>query len=273
LAAIRTAAYLIGLLPNRVGQFRVAQWYWWRRRPPHQVVSQRMVDGTRVELDLGDRTQALAFMTRRYSEELIREIVERLPADGLFFDVGANAGLVTFQVAHRRPDARIVAFEPNPAAVDAWRRNSRLNGRGRVSLEATAVSNKDGKANFDAPSSDLGAGFIAPPGRGFEVPVVALDSYCDAHGIARIDVMKVDVQGHEPEVLRGARGLLSSGAIRFMILEFDEQTFAACGSSRNDMLRIVADYGMRPAGPVDAEDVGFSPAAAGPFGYLVGKNS
>jgi FkbM family methyltransferase len=261
LAALRAGALVMGLLPSRAGQFRVAQWYWWRRRPPHRIVGQRLADGTRVELDLGDRTQALAFMTRRYSEDLIREIVANLPTGGLFLDVGANAGLVTFQVAHRRPDARIVAFEPNPAAVQAWRRNSRLNSGAHAVLEEMAVTDHDGRASLVAPPSDLGAGYIAEPGRGMQVDATTLDSYCRARGVEVVDVLKVDVQGHEQEVLGGAQQLLRNGAIRYMLLEFDDPTFAHRGLRRSDMLGIVEDYGMSAAGPTDAEDVAFIPAA------------
>jgi hypothetical protein len=80
------------------------------------------------------------------------------------------------------------------------------------------------------------------------------------HGIGRVDVMKVDVQGHEPEVVHGAQKLLRSGAIRFMILEIDDPTLANRGMSRDEMLRIVGDYDMRPVSSVDAEDVAFTPA-------------
>jgi hypothetical protein len=51
----------MGELPDHLGQFRLAQWYWQRRRPGHQILPQRLADGTRLELDLGDRTRALAY--------------------------------------------------------------------------------------------------------------------------------------------------------------------------------------------------------------------
>lgn len=277
IAAIRAGAYVMGVLPRRVGQFRLAQWYWWRRRPSHRVLRQQMADGTSLELDLGDRTQALAFLTRRYAEKLIRQIVAQLPRSGLFFDVGANAGLVTFQVAHRRPDVRIVAFEPNPAAAAAWRRNWRLTSTPSVTFEPTAVTDASGFAILDAPECDLGAGTIATGANSleirtvrretYEVPTLTLDDYCAANGIGRIDVVKVDVQGGEPDVLRGARHLLNARAIRYLILEFDEPALARRGLSREAMLDLVADHGMVPAGPVDIQDVAFTPAGREPASW------
>lgn len=261
LAALRVVAWLLGELPDHLGQFRLAQWYWWRRRPEHRLLGQRMVDGTALELDLGDRTQALAYLTRRYSEDLIQEIVSRLPAGGVFFDVGSNVGLVTFQVAQRRPDARIVAFEANPAAVAGWRRNRRLSASDQVAVEPAAVSDSVGVVTVHAPSIDLGAGRVQATGDGEPVPATALDAYCDAHGIDRIDVLKVDVEGSEPDVLEGSRGLLTSGRIRALIIEFNDVYLERRKWGRTAMVNWLAAHRMVAASPLDRDDVAFVAAA------------
>ena len=261
LAALRAASFAMGVLPDHVGQFRLAQWYWWRRRPGHCILPQRMADGTRLELDVGDRTQALAYLTRRYSEDLVREAVRRLPRSGLLFDVGANVGLVTFQVAHRRPDVRIVAFEPNPPAVQAWQRNHRLSMSPQVSLEPTAVSDSPGVVDVSAPSHDLGAGALATGGAGTSVAAITLDAYCTEAGIARIDVLKVDVEGAEPAVLAGARELLTGGAIRSLIVEFNDGYIEHRGSTRDSMVRWLREHGMVPDGPLDGGDISFVAAS------------
>lgn len=261
LAALRAGAWLLGELPDHLGQFRLAQWYWWRRRPDHRFLSQRMVDGTVLELDLGDRTQALAYLTRRYSEDLIREIVSRLPVGGVFFDVGSNVGLVTFQVAQRRPDARIVAFEANPAAVAGWRRNRRLSTSDAIAVEPTAVSARDGVVTVQAPSIDLGAGRIKETGDGEPVRATALDAYCDSHDIDRIDVLKVDVEGSEPDVLEGSRGLLISGRIRALIIELNDVYLERRRWDRAGIVNWLAAYRMVPVSPLDRDDVAFVVAA------------
>ncbi len=261
LAALRASAYVMGVLPDHLGQFRLAQRYWWSRRPEHQIVSQRLADGTRLELDLGDRTQALAYLTRRYCERLIRKIIGGLPPGGLFFDVGANVGLVTFQVAHRRPDVRIVAFEPNPAAVAGWERNMRLSASQLITLSATAVTDRVGiTVGFEAPSTDLGAGLVTAVGGEIEVPATTLDDYCSSRSIDRIDVVKIDVEGSEPEALDGARVLLASGVIRLLIVELNDGHFARRGGSRQALVQWLADHGMVPRDSIAADDVSFAPA-------------
>ena len=260
--SVRVGAYLLGALPDHLGQFRIAQRYWWYRRPEHQILRQRMTDGTELDLDLGDRTQGLAYLTRRYSEDLVQQIVIGLPPNGLFFDVGANVGLITFQVARRRPDVRIVAFEPYPVTIEGWKRNRRLTPSDRVTLEAVAVTDRIGSVDFWARPTDLGAGVVVPPGEGTNVPSTDLASYCAAHGIKRIDVLKVDVEGSELEVLEGASGLLSSGAVRVLLLEFNDDQLARRGTSRREMVSWLADHGMLPTSPLDAGDVWFAASRA-----------
>jgi FkbM family methyltransferase len=216
-----------------------------------------LVDGTRLQLDLGDRIQALAYLTRRYCEDLIRVITSGLPRCGLFFDVGANVGLVTFQVAHRRPDARILAFEPNPPAVAAWERNRQLCTSRLVTLIERAVTEEVGAITFDAPSADLGAGRASAAG--IEVPTTTLDDYCSSRGVDRIDVIKVDVEGAESKVLAGARRLLRSGAIRLLIVEFNEFHLSRAGKSRGVMVEWLADHGMVLRGST-GHDFSFAPA-------------
>lgn len=257
---VRASAWAMGALPDGLGQFRAAQRWWWRRRPGHLVLPQRLADGTQLELDLGDRTQALAYLTRRYSEPLIRELVRRLPREGLLLDVGANVGLVTFQVARRRPDARIVAFEPNPAAVERWRRNRRLSEAAHVTLEACAVGDRLGEVRVEAPASDLGAGLVASDGGGVAVPATTLDAWCAAHDVERVDVVKLDVEGFEPEALAGARELLAAGAIRALVVELNDGHFRRRGGSRSALVEWLGEHRMLPCSPLDADDVAFAPA-------------
>lgn len=242
LAGLRAWSYVAGLLPERSGQWRIAETYWHRRRPPHRLLEQRLVRGPRVTLDIGDRTQAMAYLTRRYSPDLVGEIVARLPAGGLFVDVGANVGLISAQVAHKRPDARIVAFEANPKAGDLFERNA----PGAL-LIPTAVTDHNGTVRFDAPDTDLGWGQISDNGR-LTVPAVTLDAYTAAHNIDRVDVLKIDVEGSEPDVLTGARGLLERQAIRAVIVELNDENLAARGSSRTDVLATLNGYGLTGAG-------------------------
>jgi hypothetical protein len=48
-----------------------------------------------------------------------------------------------------------------------------------------------------------------------------LDGFCQARGVAQIDVLKVDAEGHDLAVLQGAGGLLAGGHVKFVFIEFN----------------------------------------------------
>jgi FkbM family methyltransferase len=122
-------------------------------------------------------------------------------------DVGANIGLTSIIMARRL--SRVLAFEPSPPNLDLLRRNLALNDLDNVEVIAAAVSNRAGALAFHVAEFGPGSQVVSEGhfGRGaptIEVRSVRLDSF----GFPRIDFIKIDVEGHEPEVLAGARTLL-----------------------------------------------------------------
>lgn len=223
--ALRAASVALGSLPDGVGQFRIAQRLIGIGRVIPRVREVKMRNGTRMALDLHDRTQGIAFLIRRFDAELAAHIIENLPLDGVFIDAGANVGLVSFAVALKRPSARVFGFEPYPATAEIWERNKRINKAVKAELVRVALSDISGTAELGRDvASDSGSGRLgAQDETTFEVVTVTLDDFAEARGLERIDVLKLDVQGHEPEVLRGAQRLLQRGAIRTVLVEANDR--------------------------------------------------
>ena len=155
-------------------------------------------------------------------------------------DVGANVGAYTILFALWASEGRVVAFEPSPDARAGLQRHVRLNGTGdRVAIEPLALAAETGTATFrlhaftgmDALDERGGEGCI-------EVRTTTLDEYCAANDL-RPDVIKIDVEGAELAVLRGARRTLASGAAAVFV-EFHPAAWAATGLSAGDMRRELA---------------------------------
>ncbi|HEY6137805.1 MAG TPA: FkbM family methyltransferase [Thermoanaerobaculia bacterium] len=142
----------------------------------------------------------------------------------LVFDVGANRGqtIERFRDAFAQPV--IHTFEPGREAFAALQRrcagipdlhlnNAALGARAesRMFLENT----RDDMSSFLEPSVDAW-GEIADR---YPVDVTTVDSYCAAHGIERIDILKSDTQGLDLDVLRGAQRMIDSGAIGLVFME------------------------------------------------------
>ena len=136
-------------------------------------------------------------------------IAARVPRASTVVDVGANIGLSTILLA--RSAQRVIAFEPSPTNLGYLRRNLASNGIANVEVVAAAVSDRPGtlrfhEARFGAGSHVVAEGHVqggAIPA--INVPAVTLDDAL----ISPVSFIKIDAEGHEPDVLAGARAVLA----------------------------------------------------------------
>lgn len=148
------------------------------------------------------------------------------PVASVIFDVGANVGEWTLNAARHWPLASIYAFEPS---TDTFAKLEAATAGMHVTCVRSAVSDRSGQVQLhEVPGlpglSSLHARDLSTHGMEMtateDVDAVTLDEYCGANGIAAIDVLKLDVEGHELAALRGARDLLKNGSIKFIQFEF-----------------------------------------------------
>lgn len=153
--------------------------------------------------------------------------------DGIFADVGASTGW--FSVFFASLGREVVAFEPNPLPAARLRANAELNGVS-VELHEAAASDCVGKAvlhhNPHLPltsGASLDATVRPRANKGqITVPTVTVDTVI---GDRKVALMKVDVEGHEIEVLHGAFGVLEKWRPR-LVLE----------ANTEDHCRILAEF-------------------------------
>lgn len=174
------------------------------------------------------------------------------------FDVGANLGQTSTIYADRFPSAEIHAFEP---FTDSFRAVERIAGdRPQIHAWNLAVAETSGHqllhVNERSSTNSLFATSTAAGSyvdarlmqtrQTLEVASTSLDDFAQAHGIERVDVLKMDIQGGELLALRGAARLLESRAIR---LVYSEVLFAPLYEGQAtfcDLHRHLAslDYGL-----------------------------
>ena len=158
-----------------------------------------------------------------------RELVDS--AAPVIFDVGANVGATAQRYRALYPRAAIHCFEPY--APSFARLSAALSTDSLVSLHRLALSSARGSAmlnvNLSAETNSLlqsdaqaarywGEGLLETQSE-VEVAVQTLDGFCEEHSIARIDVLKLDVQGAEYSVLEGADALLSARRVGMIYAE------------------------------------------------------
>lgn len=138
----------------------------------------------------------------------------------LFLDVGANFGHYALQVARAGLASRIVAFEPDPRSVARLSANLMLNPHLPVEVVTKAASACAGTARFRQ-FADANTGKSAISGEGdLSVETVRLDDLFPVEG--RRVFLKIDVEGHEADVIAGADRLLRSNSIHLQVESFAE---------------------------------------------------
>ena len=158
---------------------------------------------------------------------VVTEAISRLLDPGeTALDIGANMGQMTSLLRHVAGGAgRVLSFEPHPGLfAELSELVTSVDGDphlAKVELHQVALSDKPGKAVLEIGEkweTNRGVGRIGRPGKlGIEVPVRVLDSYFLPE--QRVGLCKIDVEGHELAVFRGATRLFEEKRIRDVVFE------------------------------------------------------
>jgi len=140
-------------------------------------------------------------------------------------DVGANVGFFTLLAAKLvEKEGTVLAFEPEPTSFSLLSGSVLRNNFSNVKLSQKCVSDIDGRRTLYLSSTKhrgMHSIIRDSGGTSVTVPSTRLDTEVSRLGIGHVDLLKIDVEGAEPEVLGGAQKLLSEGRIRNMIIEWE----------------------------------------------------
>jgi FkbM family methyltransferase len=180
-----------------------------------------------------------------YELQMLRALQTVLKPGDHVLDVGANVGTHSVYFAGVA-DCQVTAFEPVPAIAEVLRENCRINGLAqRVDVHAAAVGSAPGVAQvIGTDEKNSGATRLAESATD-GLPMVSLDSLLDR--LAPVRVLKIDVEGMELAVIRGARALLER-----------DRPVVACECLNKSEFEVL-DGEMRPLGYVGCNVFNASP--------------
>lgn len=162
-------------------------------------------------------------------------------------DVGANIGFFTLLFARQvGPKGKVISFEPGPKSFRLLEQNIRENGYGNVVANNAAVGDRNGAIDLlvcrtGESDNRIAAADSADRDR-VSVPLFSLDEYFPVS--TRIDFLKIDVQGAEPLVLKGARRVIADNPQIKVVMEFWPQGMSEAGHSPPELLEAIADLGL-----------------------------
>lgn len=217
------------------------------------IVIKEIADGVRLFIDLSDHVIGLNILRGTYEQDEVALVRNLLRPGDTAIDVGGHIGFFTMQMAALvGAEGRIYAFEPLDASADLLERSIVENGfTDRVFFQRAAVGATSGDATLTFPAETLNSGgaYLLRDGTApltgnqtKQVPLVALDNL----PIRRpVRLIKMDVEGAEPQVLRGAQRILTEDRPTILSELHPTQLDRASGITADDFLAQVRAIGYR----------------------------
>jgi len=219
--------------------------------------------GLTLYLDPRDLVPVNILRTGEWQPEIWNSISTALPKDGVFFDVGAHIGYYSVKAARRVGNGgRVVSFEPNPEIVRLLRDNVQSNALSQIEVVPIACTDRDQMLTFyAAATANTGASSLAEanadPGLGgkansYQVRGRPIDDVVRELNVKRLDVMKVDVEGAEVYVLRGAIQSLN----RFhpkIVAEVVPRQLENMKSSKEELFALLESLGYKRMRPLNEQ--------------------
>ena len=177
--------------------------------------------------------------------------------DPLILEVGANVGQSTAEFFQVFPNARVFCFEPEPRAIEQFKRNIQSP---QVTLVETAIGQHNGTVTFNQSNGDGNfaewnqSGSIRAPKlvtevwpmvtfpTTIEVPIMRLDDWAIQNGIQLVDFIWADVQGAESDLIAGAQNTLSY--TKYFYTEFGTTEWYEGQATLEDICSSVYDLGL-----------------------------
>jgi len=225
-----------------------------RSRPHRQVLRH----GINWILDIREAIDLLIFLVGHFQRRVVSEVVRSLPySDGAFIDVGCNRGAIALAVARQKPDRSVVAIDAVPKVIDQLKTGLAINQQIRnIQVYCTFLNAGDDGIDVKVPTyvdaswnvfhsvSDATSSCATPLAASTEHPMT-LDELIDIAGVRPVSVIKVDVDGYELSVLRGATRVLRAQSPT-LVMEWARSSILSRSQQPEELARFLDAEGYVP---------------------------
>ncbi len=162
----------------------------------------------------------------RYEPEQTKWFIECVTTGDVVIDVGASFGHYTTLSANLIGEkGKVFAFEPSPIPSTVIDNAINCTPLNNVVLTKAAVGEEEGEVELYLPNTEnLHSPSILHSDDAFEsitIPVIKLDHFEALDGVKQVKAIKIDVEGYEPDVIKGMEGLIKSGRVENIFCELN----------------------------------------------------
>lgn len=203
-----------------------------------------------MRLDTRDVIQEALLLTDAWDPGVTKVLLDNLSAGMVFLDIGANVGYFSLLAAERvGPAGRVIAVEPNPTVVRQLQKNAQRNGLTNITVVQAACSDSSAPRELylAGPSNTGKASFSSEnaQSRDFvKVECLPGDELIAKLNPARLDLVKIDVEGAELHVLKGMAQSLSRLRPK-LILEVAPPLLQNFSTEPDEVINFVREIGYR----------------------------
>lgn len=214
------------------------------RLHPHPSIRRTRWEGLEFELDISRYEEWMVYYGLLDSQ--MEKLFSLAKPGAVVLDAGCNIGATLLPLAAAvRPDGFAFGFEPDPETRDICARNIALNGLSNAEIVAAALSDRTGSVSFrrDAPSNPAAYRVVLrPEPSDITVQAMTLDQFVDERGLRRLDLIKIDTEGSELAVLKGAAASL--GRFRpVLFIEICDRHLRGLGASALEVTTFLRERG------------------------------
>jgi FkbM family methyltransferase len=179
----------------------------------------KTTDGFKLKVCPNDLIGRHIYLTGEYERSILDVLYNFAKPGDVLLDIGANIGYVSMSFLHRVPGSQVIAVEPQEGVVSELLNENLSLFANRYRLFPVAISDRAGRASFKITDGNLGDGQIVEAGD-HEVTLETGDALL--RGVTKVDLIKIDIQGHELKALCSMQAALKRLRPRAILFEDDD---------------------------------------------------
>lgn len=209
---------------------------------PHNSMRVFKANGINLSVDISDYIGHYTYF--RFEDKTLNTLLANIKENNNVFDIGANIGVTTLNIAKKASSGNVFSFEPDPINFNKLSQNVSQNTFNNINLNQFGLGNKNERLKlYVVNEGNLGGNKINQTASSNYnwVTLKKLDDFIDDNKIKKVDVIKIDVEGFEYNVLKGGEKSIKTHK-PICVIEIDDKNLKEQGASAKEVILFLEKY-------------------------------